>query len=205
VAVIAASLALAAGALAKVALDVELMAQTEVGELAEPSGGGRGGSSAMPHKRNPIGSTIARANARRVHALSTLLTGTREQEHERAAGAWHAEWQPLGEALALTGGAAFAMREVLEGLEVDPDRMRANLALGGDALLAEHAVMVLTKHVGRPEARQFVDDALAGGGSLREALAGRLSAEEIDRALDPACYLGSAEALVDRALAAHSR
>jgi 3-carboxy-cis,cis-muconate cycloisomerase len=126
-----AELALAAGALAKIALDVELMAQTEVGEVAEPAGGGRGGSSSMPHKRNPVGSVITRACARRVAAASGVLIAAMEQEHERAAGAWHSEWQPFTEALALTGGAAAAMREVLEGLEVRPDRMAENLAEAG--------------------------------------------------------------------------
>ncbi|MEA2428795.1 MAG: 3-carboxy-cis,cis-muconate cycloisomerase, partial [Thermoleophilaceae bacterium] len=122
------ALAVAAGTLAKIALDVELMAQTEVGEVAEPAGEpGRGGSSSMGHKRNPVGSVITRACARRVAAASDVLVRAMEQEHERAAGAWHAEWQPLTEALALTGGAASAMREVLEGLDVRTERMKLNL------------------------------------------------------------------------------
>jgi 3-carboxy-cis,cis-muconate cycloisomerase len=200
VAALAAGLALAAGSLAKVALDVELLSQTEVGEVAEPSGGGRGGSSAMPHKRNPVGSVRARACARRVQANTASIIAGMEQEHERAAGAWHAEWQPLAEALALTGGAASALREALEGLQVDPERMRENLAIGGDALLAEHAVMVLAERVGRPEARRIVDEALAGG-SLREALAPHMDADTIERALDPAAYVGAAGELIDRALA----
>jgi 3-carboxy-cis,cis-muconate cycloisomerase len=118
------ALAIVAGALAKIALDVELMSQTEVGEVEEPQ---PGGSSSMPHKRNPVGSVVTRACARRVAGASSVLTGALEQEHERAAGAWHAEWEPLREALTLTGGAASAMRSVLEGLRVFPDRMRANL------------------------------------------------------------------------------
>ena len=118
------SLAIVAGALAKIALDVELMSQNEVGEVEESA---PGGSSSMPHKRNPVGSVITRACARRVAGAASVLVGSMEQEHERAAGAWHAEWEPLREALALTGGAADATARVLEGLRVFPDRMRENL------------------------------------------------------------------------------
>jgi 3-carboxy-cis,cis-muconate cycloisomerase len=124
VAVLGASLAITSGVLAKVALDVELLAQTEVGEVAS----GSGESSSMPHKRNPVEAVRARACARRVQAATALLlSGTSEHEHERAAGAWHAEWAPLSEALACTGGSAAAVREMLDGLEVHPDRMRENL------------------------------------------------------------------------------
>ena len=105
----------------KIALDVVLLAQTEVGEVRV----GDGRSSTMPNKRNPVGAVLARACALRVHALAGTFRG--EHEHERAAGAWHAEWEPLSDALALTGAAAFHVRETLEGLEVDPARMRANL------------------------------------------------------------------------------
>jgi 3-carboxy-cis,cis-muconate cycloisomerase len=111
-----------AAACAKPALDVVLLAQTEVAELRVPPGGG---SSTMPHKRNPVGAVLVRACARRVHALAATFGG--EHEHERAAGAWHAEWEPLSDALALTGGAAAHLRTTLEGLEVDAERMRANV------------------------------------------------------------------------------
>jgi 3-carboxy-cis,cis-muconate cycloisomerase len=124
VAQLGSALAIVAGALAKIALDVELMSQTEVREVEEPA---PGGSSSMPHKRNPVGSVVTRACARRVAAASGVLIRSMEQEHERAAGAWHAEWEPLREALALTGGAAASMRGVVEGLRVFPDRMSANL------------------------------------------------------------------------------
>ncbi len=127
VADLGAALALTAGALEKVALDVVLLSQTEIGEVAEPSGGGRGGSSSMPHKRNPVGSVLAIACARRIRGDASVLLAAMPQEHERAAGAWQSEWAPLSDALALTGGAAAAMREALEGLEVKPERMRENL------------------------------------------------------------------------------
>ncbi len=124
-----ASLAITAGALEKIALDVVLLSQTEVGEVAEPSGDGRGGSSSMPHKRNPAGSVVAIACARRVRGDAGVLLAAMPAELERAAGAWQSEWGPLSDALALTGGAAAAIRDVLEGLEVRPERMRENLEL----------------------------------------------------------------------------
>jgi 3-carboxy-cis,cis-muconate cycloisomerase len=203
VAAIGSALAITAGALAKIALDVQLLAQTEVGEVLS----GRGGSSAMPHKRNPVEAARARACALRVQgAAGVLLAAVAQQEHERAAGAWHAEWEPLSEALALTGGAASAVRDALEGLEVRPERMRENLGATGGLLLAEHAMLLLAERVGRPEARRVVEAAAAraldSGRSLRDELIedGQLSAEEIDRALDPARHIGSAGAFVDRAL-----
>ena len=121
------ALAIAAGACEKVALDIVLLAQTEVGEVAEASEGGRGGSSSMPHKRNPVGAVRARAAARRCAALAGVLLAAMAGEHERAAGAWQSEWGALSAALAGTGGAAWSLREALEGLDVDTDRMAANL------------------------------------------------------------------------------
>lgn len=126
---LAAALAVAAGAVAKVGLDIELLAQSEIAEVRDPNGGA---SSAMPHKRNPIGSAIARANASRVNAAAGVLLDAMVQEHERAAGAWHAEWESLRTAVALTGGACERIAEVTEGLQVDAARMRTNIdtALG---------------------------------------------------------------------------
>ena len=133
VAEVGAGLAIAAGFLSKIALDVVLLAQTEVGEVREGDGGG---SSTMPHKQNPVGSTLTRACALRVEAAADVLLAAVPQEHERAAGAWHAEWAALSDALMLTGGAAAAMHETLGGLEVDVERMRANI---GDDTLSEAA------------------------------------------------------------------
>jgi 3-carboxy-cis,cis-muconate cycloisomerase len=124
VARLGAALAVAAGAVAKIATDVALLAQTEVAEVREPA---EGGSSTMPHKHNPVGSTLARACAAgAIAAGQLLLRGV--HEHERATGAWQAEWRALSDALALTGGAAAWMRETLEGLEVDAERMRSNIS-----------------------------------------------------------------------------
>jgi 3-carboxy-cis,cis-muconate cycloisomerase len=211
VAELGAALALAAGALEKVALDVTLMAQTEVGELAERSEGGRGGSSTLPHKRNPVGAVRCAASARMARAAAAALIGGMAQEHERASGgAWHGEWPALSDALALTGGAAWSLGESLDGLEVDTDAMSRNLELTGGLLMAESVTMAMAGELGRGEAKRIV-----GAASARAASEGRpfrdvlgedgdvtrvLGEEGIDRALDPAAYLGSAGAFVDRAL-----
>ncbi|MDP8901164.1 MAG: 3-carboxy-cis,cis-muconate cycloisomerase, partial [Actinomycetota bacterium] len=205
------ALSLLAGVLGKISKDIILMAQTEVGEVAEPAGEGRGGSSTLPHKRNPILSVTAAANARRVQDLARTLGAAMVQEHERAAGAWHSEWEALSDALALTGGAAANVREATEGLEVHPERMRENLDRTGGMLLAENVTTLAAGRLGRLEAHDLVEAAcrraieegkhlreeLLGDGRIREAL----SEEEIDAALDPAGYLGSAGSFVDRALA----
>jgi 3-carboxy-cis,cis-muconate cycloisomerase len=203
-------LALGAGVLNKLALDIILMAQTEVAEVAEPSGGGRGGSSTLPHKRNPVLATTTIACARRVPSVAQTLQAAMAQEHERAAGAWHAEWESLGDALALTGGAAAATREAVEGLQVYPDRMRANLEATEGLFLAEHVTTIVAERLGRLEAHELVEAAarrtFERDTSLREELLAEpvlrevLSREEIDTALDPAQYLGSAGEFVDRAL-----
>jgi 3-carboxy-cis,cis-muconate cycloisomerase len=130
---LAGALAVAAGACAKPAVDVVLLAGSETGEVSEAA---PGDSSSMPHKRNPIAAVTARAAARRAPALAAILLGAAEQEHQRAAGAWHAEWPTLGELLRATGGAASRLRTSLAGLRVHPDRMAANL---GDRTGTGHA------------------------------------------------------------------
>jgi 3-carboxy-cis,cis-muconate cycloisomerase len=211
VAELGAALALAAGALEKVALDVTLMAQTEVAELAESSEGGRGGSSTLPHKRNPVGAVRCAASARMARAAATALIGGMAQEHERASsGTWQAEWPALSDALALTGGAAWSLAESLDGLEVDTDAMSRNLELTGGLLMAESVTMAMAGELGRGEAKRIVGEASARaageGRPFRDVLAEDedvtrvLGEEGIDRALDPAAYLGSAGAFVDRAL-----
>jgi 3-carboxy-cis,cis-muconate cycloisomerase len=151
-----AELAVASGFCAKVGLDLALLAQTEVAEVRVPDGA----SSTMPHKRNPIGPALARACAEHVRAAAGILLEV-EHEYERAAGGWHAEWKALSDALAYTGGAAASVRETLEGLEVDAERMRANL---GAETLSEAARFA--PDVREPEdylgaADAFVDRALA--------------------------------------------
>lgn len=200
-------LALVAGVLNKAALDVALLTQTEVAEAAEYSSGG---SSTLPHKQNPVGATLTIACSRRVQSLALSLQAAMAQEHERAVGAWHAEWEALSDALALTGGAAAAMREVMEGLQVHPDSMRVNLNATEGLLLAENVTTIAAEKLGRQEAHERVQAAALrtadGGKPFRDELldepelSEELSGEEIDAALDPAGYLGSAEAFVDRAL-----
>ncbi len=191
VAELGAALAVAAGVVAKIGLDLALMSQAEVGEVAEAEGGA---SSTMPQKRNPVGSALAIACARHVNAHASTLIAALPQEHERAVGAWHSEWPALTGALAFTGGAAEAALRALDGLEVDAKRMRANMELSGDAVMAEQASFLLAERVGRREAYELV---------ARAAGSGRPLAEELDLDLEPTSYLGSAEAFVDRALAAY--
>ena len=204
------ALSLLAGVLGKISLDVILMAQTEVAEVAEPAGDGRGGSSTLPHKRNPILSVTAVANSRRVQDLSHTLQAAVIGEHERGAGAWHSEWETLSANLSLTGGAAAAVREVTEGLQIHADQMRVNVSITDGLLLAEHVTTVAAEKLGRLEAHELVKKAshraLDRGRPLREELLedaelGQvLSENDIDAALDPERYLGSAEVFVDRAL-----
>jgi 3-carboxy-cis,cis-muconate cycloisomerase len=204
------ALDVAAGTLAKLALDVALLAQTEVGEVREPAGGG---SSTLPHKRNPIGSALARACARQVHAHAGVLSGGLAHEHERAAGDWHAEWEALSGALAYTGGAADSIRRAVEGLEVDVERMRRNLDATGGLIMAERVSHLLAGELGRIEAHELMGEAsaraAAAGRPLRDELLAdprvELTEEELDAALDPATYLGSAETFVDRALDLYRR
>jgi 3-carboxy-cis,cis-muconate cycloisomerase len=190
------ALDVAAGTLAKIGVDVALLSQTEVGEVREPPG--KGGSSTMPHKRNPVGSALAVACAAQVHGAAAALASTAAQEHERGLGGWQAEWTPLSQALAFAGGAAAAIHEVLSGLEVDAERMRANV---GELTAAEHASFVLAARVGKSRAHELVGEA-SRSASFRDGLAAAgLTGEEVDEVLDPERYLGAAEAFVDRALA----
>ncbi len=211
----------AAGALGKVARDITLLAQSEVAEVREGDGqgGARGGSSAMPHKRNPVGAVALLGCTRQVPGLLASLAAAAEQEHQRAAGAWHAEWQPLGDLLRLAGSAASWGAELLAGLEVDPARMRRNLDATRGLPMAEQVASLLGPALGRIAAHDLVAQAsarAAGAGlDLRAALldsaevrqrldeAG-ITARQIESALDPAGYLGSAGEFVDAALAAHA-
>ena len=149
---LASALAVLSGAVAKVARDIVLLSQTEVAEVREAKGGG---SSTMPHKRNPVAAICALGCAQQAPGLAATLLGAMAHEHERAAGSWHAEWRPLGELLRSTGSAVAWLRESLEGLEVDPERMRANLELTGGRLMAERVAAAL----GGPDAHATVAEA----------------------------------------------
>jgi 3-carboxy-cis,cis-muconate cycloisomerase len=208
VAALGSALATLAGALGKIAVDIVLLAQTEVGEVGEPAGEGRGGSSTMAHKHNPIGSTLALASARRAQAYAGLLTGSLVQEHERATGAWHAEWDGIAGVLAAAGGAAAAMAEVLGGLQVHPERMRANLELTRGLVLSERLVFALAARIGQAGARAAVSEAAVRaaerGTALRDELAADrrvpLTTAELDAEFDPETYMGAAEVFIGRAL-----
>jgi 3-carboxy-cis,cis-muconate cycloisomerase len=205
-------LGLICGSLAKLATDTILLAQTEIGEMVEPYVAGRGASSTMPQKRNPISSEYILAGARGVQALVPLMQGAMAQDHERATGPWQAEALAIPQAFVLTHGALLHARTIAEGMTVNPDRMRRNLNVTGGAVVAEAVMMGLAPHMGRLEAHHAVkhacDVALEQGVTLSEALgrdpavASRLDAAAIAKLTDPAGYLGSTQAFIDRILAA---
>ncbi|MFD7258066.1 3-carboxy-cis,cis-muconate cycloisomerase [Streptomyces sp. NPDC059874] len=208
---LAAALAFTAGALGKIAVDVQSLTRTEVGEVAEPAVAGRGSSSAMPHKRNPVLATLIRAAALQVPVIAAGLTQCLVTEDERSAGVWHAEWQLLRECLRLTGGAAHTAVELAEGLEVRAARMRENLDLTGGQVVSERIAARLAPRLGKAAAKQLLTKASAvaaeSGQPLSTVLTGMtgsghgLCAASIARLCDPALYSGGAGALVDRALA----
>jgi 3-carboxy-cis,cis-muconate cycloisomerase len=203
-------LGLVCGSLAKLATDVILLAQTEVGEVAEPYVAGRGSSSTMPQKRNPIASEFIMAATRAVHALLPVMFGAMAADHERATGPWQSELLALPQVFVLTHGALLHAKAIAEGMVVDAQRMRRNLDLTGGLIVAEAVMMGLAPHIGRGEAHHVVkhacDVALAEKIPLAEALgreptvASRLELAAIERLTDPAQYLGSADAFVDRLL-----
>jgi 3-carboxy-cis,cis-muconate cycloisomerase len=208
----AGALGSAAGSLATVALDIVLLAQTEVGEALDTSAG-RGGSSTLPNKHNPIAAISALACARQAPGLVATLLASMAQEHERAAGAWHAEWRPFRDLLVTVGSAAAWTRDGLEHLAVDPSRMRANAVMTGGLLLTESVATALAPAMGGPAARKVVARAAAAatanGRQLLDVLAADaevtdvLDPSALARLLEPEAYLGSAHSFVDRALAAH--
>jgi 3-carboxy-cis,cis-muconate cycloisomerase len=204
-------LGLLCGGLAKIATDVILLAQTEVAELAEPYVAGRGGSSTMPQKRNPIASEYVLAAARGVQALVPLMQGAMAHDHERATGPWQAEALAVPQSFVLAHGALLHARAIAEGMVVDAARMRRNLDATGGLIMAEAVMMGLAPQLGRETAHHAVkhacDRALAENLSLAESLArepavaDRLDRAEISQLTDPARYLGSAGAFIDRVLA----
>jgi 3-carboxy-cis,cis-muconate cycloisomerase len=204
-------LGIVCGTLAKFATDIILLAQTEVGEVAEPYVAGRGSSSTMPQKRNPIASEYILAAARGAQALVPLMLGTMAQDHERATGPWQAEALAVPQAFVLTHGALLHACSIAEGMVVDAARMRRNLELTHGLIVAEAVMMGLAPHLGRGEAHHVVkhacDVALAEGIALADALAReqavteKLDRSAIEHLTDPAGYLGSADAFIDRVLA----
>jgi 3-carboxy-cis,cis-muconate cycloisomerase len=212
---VAALLGLVCGSLSKIALDVALLMQTEVAEVFEPYEAGRGGSSTMPQKRNPVAAEYIIAAARGVHALAPLMLTAMAQDHERATGAWQSEALALPQCFVLCSGAMAHTLAIAEGMTIDAARMRRNLDLGGGLIMAEAVSTGLTPVMGRAAAHHALqrvsDRAIAESKTLGEALhedaevRRHLSNEQIDRLLDPAAYLGSAGAFVDRVVARIAR
>src|SRR3989442_11997385 len=167
---VATALGIAAGVAGKVALDIVLLAQTEVGEVSESTVAGRGSSSALPQKHNPVDAIEILAAVRGINAQVAVLLGAMVQEHERAAGAWQAEWPAFAETLRLAGGAASRLASLLAGLQVDPERMRRNLDLSGGTIMGEHVVMLLGERVDPVMARALVDTAGSAAASTRPPL-----------------------------------
>jgi 3-carboxy-cis,cis-muconate cycloisomerase len=208
---LACTLGVLTGGLGKMARDLSLLMQTDVGEAFEPAAAGKGGSSTMPHKRNPVGCAVALAAAIRVPPLVATMLAAMPQEHERGLGGWHAEWETLPEIFRLTSGALAQMATAFEGLEVDTATMRADLDKTHGLLMAEAASMALAEHVGKAQAHHLVETAsrraLADGSSLAEALSAmpeatrHLSADALTQILRPEGYLGAAAAFIQRVLA----
>jgi 3-carboxy-cis,cis-muconate cycloisomerase len=207
---IAATLALLVGTLGKFARDIALLMQAEVGEASEPAQSGRGGSSTMPHKRNPVACAAVLACSTRVPGLVATLLAAMPQEHERGLGLWPAEWETIPEIFRLTACALARSIEIAEGLEVDAARMAANLDARQGLTQSEAVVVALTAKIGRSAAHSLLEaaarKATATGQHLSPILksipevTAHLSGEEIDRLLDPRGYLGSAARFIHQAL-----
>ncbi|WP_276313444.1 3-carboxy-cis,cis-muconate cycloisomerase [Pararobbsia silviterrae] len=201
------------GTLGKIARDISLQMQTEIGELAEPAGAGKGGSSTMPHKRNPVGCAAVLTAATRAPALVATVLAGMVQEHERALGGWQAEWEALPDLARLAGGALAQIRDMVGGLEVDTARLASNLDITRGLILGEAVMLALGDAIGRLDAHHLVEQcskaAIRDGRTLFELLSENpevtrhLDAQQLKDLLDPAHYVGQAHALVDAALALH--
>ncbi|WP_019816402.1 class-II fumarase/aspartase family protein [Saccharomonospora saliphila] len=213
IAEVAGALGAVSGAVSGVARSLVSLASTDVGEVVEQGPSGSGGSSTMPHKRNPVAAVTTLGSAKQAPGLVADLLAAMEQEDQRAAGSWHAEWLPFTRLWQVSGSAAHWLRRSVERVRVDADRMRHNLDRGGGVLLAERVTTELAPAVGRLAAHDAVTEccrrAVEESIPLHRVLAedplvgGHLSEERISGLLDPAGYLGSAEEFVRRALEAH--
>lgn len=206
-------LGLITGSLGKFGRDLSLLMQTEAGEVFEAAAPGKGGSSTMPHKRNPVGAAVLICAATRAPGLVATMFSAMPQEHERSLGLWHAEWDTLPELCCLVSGALQQALLLVSGLEVDVERMRANLDLTQGLVLAEAVSIALAQRIGRDAAHHLLEQcckqAVREGVHLRQVLgnhaevSAQLSARDLDRLLDPALYLGQARRWVERAVAEH--
>jgi len=211
IAEIASVLAIIAGTCGKIARDVQLMMQTDVAEAFEPSGEGRGGSSTMPHKRNPVAAASALAAATMAPNLAATIFAAQVGDHERSAGPWHAEWPTLPSLLLVTSGALVAVVDIAEGLEVDVARMRTNLDATGGLIMAEAVAFALAEKVGKQEAHHLVETASKKAVADKKRLGAvlekdpkitvHLDAKRIAQLLEPMAYQGVSQAMIDRLLA----
>ena len=205
---VAACFGILAGTCGKIARDVTLMMQTEIGEAFEPGAPGRGGSSTLPHKRNPVGAAAALSAAAVAPNLVATLLGTLVQEHERAPGGWHTDWMTFPALALVTSGALAAVVEIAQGLEIDVERLRANLELTGGQIMAEALSFALAEKIGRADAhaliRELIQQAAQEKRSLKEVLLrdmrvkSHLGGIEIEKLLIPLTYQGSAQTFIDR-------
>jgi 3-carboxy-cis,cis-muconate cycloisomerase len=204
-------LGLCAGTLGKMARDLSLHMQTEISEVFEPAAKGRGGSSTMPHKQNPVSSAVVLAAATRIPGLVSTMLAAMQQEDERGLGTLHAEWETLPEIFRLTGGALNQLATIVPRLKVDPARMRQNLEASRGLVFAEAVAVALAKQVGRSQAHAWVERASQEtretGRHLRTVLeedpriCERLSRADLDRLFAPENYLGAAGEFIDQVLA----
>jgi 3-carboxy-cis,cis-muconate cycloisomerase len=203
--------AILTGSLGKMARDIGLLMQTEVAEVREPGGEGRGGSSTMPHKHNPVGCIVTLAAANRVPGLVASFLSGMVQEHERAAGGWQAEWPTVADVVESTGLATASMAEVVAGLSVDQTRMRTNIEATQGVVFAEKAMMLLAAKIGREPAQKILEQAARGSTSSRRRLSEVLAEiPEVARHLDretlrkldlPEDYLGATQSFIRGLLA----
>jgi 3-carboxy-cis,cis-muconate cycloisomerase len=207
--------AILTGSCGKIARDVSLMMQTDVAEAFEPSGEGRGGSSTMPHKRNPVAAATALAAATMAPNLAATIFAAQVQDHERSAGPWHAEWPTLPTLLLVTSGALAAIVDIAEGLEVDVSRMHANLDTTGGLIMAEAVTMALAEKLGKRDAHHLIEaaskKAVAEKKHLRDILAddsqvtALLGGNGLAKLFEPMAYQGASQTLIDRLLASLDR
>lgn len=202
--------AILAGTCGKIARDVSLMMQTDIGEAFEPAGEGRGGSSTMPHKRNPVAAASALGCATMAPQLAATIFAAQVQDHERSAGPWHAEWPTLPQLMLVTSGALAAIVDMAEGLDVDAARMRSNLDATHGLIMAEAVTFALADKIGKSDAHHLIEAAskraVAEKKHLREILAADsqvtayLTPEKITALFEPMAYQGVSQALIDRLL-----
>jgi 3-carboxy-cis,cis-muconate cycloisomerase len=207
---LATTLGLLTGTLGKIARDVSLLMQTEVGEFMEPAAAGRGGSSTMPHKRNPVYSAVMLAASTRVPGLVSTILSAMVQEQERGLGGWHAEWETLTEIFRLTAGSLTAAKEIATGASVNSDAMQRNLDLLGGVTMAEAVSFEVARKLGKAEAHRILETvsqrAIRDGISMQAALVQESSLSEhfnpqdFERMLTPINYLGSANDFIENVL-----